>query len=148
MRTLLATIVCVAALAGCGSATEPEDEGTAAPASSPAEPQTAADAKPVLVRLHVSGGFAGVRRTHVVDTADPPPGLTPGQVADIVGLAGSAAVRDYAGDHVDRGECCDLMSYRLVILHADGSTVRIVTNDADHPPAAYSRLVDLVARAR
>lgn len=153
MRHLLAVVVFAIAAAGCGEAADTAEVSPSAEQTASGEPTTSGEPTPsadgpVTVRVQVSGGIAGIRRSHVVDTAKPPQRLPDAEVDRLVELAGSEAVRDYAGNHVERGECCDLMEYRVVIEHADGSTTEIVTNDADRPPRAYTQLLGIVTQVR
>ncbi|HET7326618.1 MAG TPA: protealysin inhibitor emfourin [Nocardioidaceae bacterium] len=154
MRHLLALVACtvVIGIAGCGAAAPdqepPSGRTTAAEQTTGTDDPTASADGPVTVRVRVSGGIAGIERRYVVDTSQPPQRLSEAKRDRVAELAGSEAVRSFAGSHVEPGECCDLMEYRVVIEHADGSTTRIVTNDADNPPQAYAQLLSIITQVR
>ncbi|MGH3383489.1 MAG: hypothetical protein ACRDO1_02815 [Nocardioidaceae bacterium] len=139
MRLVVAVLTGCLLVVGCGT---PE----AGSGASSAEPS--ADPVATKVVVTASGGLRGVRETYSVVVADPPAQLTAAEVDQVVELAGGDVVRAYAGNHVDRGECCDLMQYSTTVTYADGDTLLIVTNDLDDSPPEYDDLVALVTRPR
>ncbi|MPZ95507.1 MAG: hypothetical protein GEU96_11525 [Propionibacteriales bacterium] len=139
MRFVVAMLAGCLLVVGCGS----PEAGSGASGDEPS-----ADPVATKVVVTVSGGLRGVRETYTMVVDDPPTQLTAAEIDQIVDLAGGDVVRGYAGSHVERGECCDLMQYSTTITYADGDTKQIVTNDLDDSPPEYDDLVALVTRPR
>lgn len=140
-RWLLTAVVLTAVVLAGGCAAER--------ASTPGPQEPTSPAAPAVVRVHVSGGIAGVSETYEVRAQHPPPDLSAAEVERVLSLADSEAVRDLDGLR-QRGpaQCCDLRTFAIAIRHEDGSHTEASLTETDRMPQQLRTLVRLVTQTR
>jgi hypothetical protein len=143
---LLAGLVCILVLGGCGSATDKTDGSSAAGHSTAPSTSPTVGGAVVSVSLRRSGGLKPVAFSRVFSAGHAPPrGFSKADVTDVIRAAQALVAAAPKIRPLPANTCCDRSTYIVSIVLSDGTTKTFASVDGLNQPRLFDKLLSRLA---